>query len=163
MTRDEKNPLPDSLDSPANEIRVLTDAVQFVRDHPSMFFRDAQPSALACVEGLVQQILALGAADVAVQRHAAWWVVSSSFDWFVPDLSAEEQVRRIVPLPELGANGCRAEVIVLAFAQAVATRGSDQTWRVLEGDAPPYDLGSVESKGGRAFAFRFPDGERARG
>ena len=137
-------------------ISVFTDAVGFVRSHPEMFFPGATPAAIPCVQCLVAEVLALGAADVTVERRGEWWIVSSNFDWFLPDQSADEQVRKIIPLPEVGPNASRVEVVLVAFAEAVATRGGDNTWKSLTGPGLPANV-EVEgmTKAGRAVAFRF--------
>ncbi len=134
-------------------ISPLTDAVGFVRGHPEIFFAGATPSAGACAQQLVGEVLALGATDVTVERVGDWWIVSSSLDWFLPDQSAEEQVRRLVPLPQAGVNCSRVEVVLVAFAEAVATLTAGQEWRSLSGPAPTGDLGG--RRAGRAVAFRF--------
>jgi hypothetical protein len=137
-------------------ISVLTDAVGFVRNHPEMFFPGATPAPIQCVQHLAAEVLALGAADVAVERRGAWWIVSSNFDWFLPDESVDEQTRRIVPLPEIGPNASRVEVVLVAFAEAVATRHGDQTWRSLSGPGLPADIETVGvTMAGRAVAFCF--------
>jgi hypothetical protein len=139
-------------------ISVLTDAVNFVRSHPEMFFPGAAPAPIPCVQHLVAEVLALGASDVAVERRGDWWIVSSNFDWFLPDQSADEQVRRIVPLPEVGPNASRVEVVLVAFAEAVATRNGPHTWKSLTGPGLPADV-EVEgiTTAGRTVAFRFRD------
>jgi hypothetical protein len=82
--------------------------------------------------------------------------LSSSRDWFVSDQSPEEQVRRLIPLPEIGPNASRVEVVIVAFAEGVATRGGDLTWRVLTGPGIPSDVEQAElTRAGRAVAFRF--------
>jgi hypothetical protein len=138
-------------------ISIVTDAVSFVRSHPEMFFPGATPAPIPCVQHLVAEVLALGAADVTVERRGEWWIVSSSFNWFLSDQSADEQVRRIVPLPEVGPNASRVEVVLVAFAEAVATREAGLTWKSLTGPGLPTDIEEHGvTKVGRAVAFRFP-------
>jgi hypothetical protein len=137
-------------------ITVLTDVVGFVKSHPEMFFPGARPAPIPCIERLVAEVLALGAPDVAVERRQDWWTVSSSFDWFLTDQSEEEQVRRLIPLPELGPNISRVEVVLIAYAEAVATRGKDGTWKTLSGPGPAGSWGSEPmGNSGRSLAFRF--------
>ena len=134
----------------------LSDAVGFVRTHPEMFFADARPSPLWCVQHLVVQVLALGATDVVVEREGNWWIMSSSLDWFLSDQTPEEQVRRLVALPEVGPNSSRVEVVAVAFSESLAIRGADRTWRVLSGPGLPAAVEHASStKAGRAVAFRF--------
>ena len=121
-----------------------------------MFFPGAKPAPIPCVQHLMGEVLALGAADVVVERRQDWWIVSSTFDWFVPDESADEQTRKLIPLPEMGPNASRVEVVLLAFAEAVATLGADQEWRSLSGPGLVEGLkGGSSSKVARALAFRF--------
>ena len=134
-------------------ISALTDAVGFVRSHPEMFF-GSKPGPIPCVQHLVAQVLALGAADVWVERRQNWWVVTSNFDWFLPDQTAGDQTRKLVPLPEIGANASRVEVVLIAFAEAVSTRVGAQPWEQLAGCELPDPAGGV-TEAGRAVAFCF--------
>jgi hypothetical protein len=138
-------------------ISVVDDALEFVKEHPEMFFANGRPAPLACVQGLVAQVLSLGAHDVVVNRCDRWWVVGSSFDWFLPGRTAAEQMRLLLPLPELGPNTSRFEVVVLAYSDAVAVRGSEPAWEVIQGDDRPSDT-LLKPRSGlrRVLAFRFP-------
>jgi hypothetical protein len=121
-----------------------------------MFFPNAQPSPIWCVQHLVVEVLALGATDVLVERHEDWWIVSSTLDWFLSDQSPEQQVRKLIPLPQVGPNASRVEVVILAFSEAVATRGGDRSWRVLAGpEVAAFVEQASSAKAGRAVAFRF--------
>lgn len=137
---------------------IVPQGIDFVREHPEMFFRGGAPSPLPCIRQLVSVALVLGADDVVVERFADWWVVWSHFDWFVADVSPAEQVRQIIAVPELGQNEQRAEVVLVAFAQAVATRRGDAPWEMLSGstELPSIVARSGSTTSGRALAFRFP-------
>lgn len=131
---------------------VGSDAVEFVRSHPAMFFPEGRPSALACARQLVTQALALGGTLVSVQRVSDWWIVSSDGDWFLPGPVAE-QFRRLTPLPELGVNTTRVEVVLTAFASAVATKERGTAWVTVSGEPP--QIGDVAADAARSVAFRF--------
>lgn len=138
-------------------IEEHSDALNYVRKHPGLFLGDAQPSGILLVHELLDEVVALGVKEVTIRRHEGWWVLSGDTDWFLDDTPAYQQVRRIVPLPELGPNSCRKEIVAVAFARSFATREGASPWVVLSG---PDELpGAVEALGstseGRAVAFRF--------
>lgn len=146
-----------SVSNVAVTIEEHTDALNYVRNHPRLFLGDAQPSGVLFVHELLDQVFALGVKEVTITCHEAWWVLSCASDWFLDDRPAREQVRQIVPLPELGPNSCRKEIIAVAFARGFATREGGSAWVVLSG--PDVLPGAVEAAGetknGRAVAFRF--------
>jgi hypothetical protein len=136
-------------------VSPLTEAVDFVKDHPEMFFPRGIPSPLICAQHLAAEVLALGGSDVLIERTRDWWIVSSSFDWFSANLSEKDQFRRLVPLPEVGENASRVEVVLTAFADAVATKHGEAAWSCISGPGiPPADV-TVKEKVGRVVAFRF--------
>lgn len=121
------------------ELHIISDAIQFVRRNPSMFFPSGEPDGLSCAHQLVAEALALGGTEVFVLRHASWWAVGSTLDWFLADRSGREQFEAILPLPEVGVNASRVEVVIAAFAQDVSTLHGDQV-EVLQGASPPREL-----------------------
>lgn len=132
------------------------DALDFVRNNPGFFFPGGVPAPLPYVGLLVEEVFALGASRVSVDRRGEWWVVASDRDWFLPDQSAWEQVRKLVPLPQLAPNTCRAEIVLVVYADAVATCGGDGAWVSLSGEGLPEGIdvtGGIKVE--RALAFRF--------
>jgi hypothetical protein len=132
-------------------------ALQFVRAHSQMFFGEVAPNPITCAHELVAEVLALAAPDAAVERHGDWWIVSSTMDWFLPNKTVEEQFCELIPFAEGGANASRFEVVIAAFAAAVATRSKDTEWCTISGDGVPLGLSEDDTcqRAARAVAFRF--------
>lgn len=139
------------------EFTIIDDPIQFVRRHPAMFFPRGEPSPLVCAECLAAEALALGGNEVVILRDAEWWAVGGADDWFLPGESAKDQFARLIPLPELGQNSTRVEVVIAAFAQDVSTLQRAELQHVL-GESPHGDFVErvVNRKLVRAVFFRFP-------
>lgn len=136
------------------DLHRLDDSLGFVRKHPEMFFASGQPEPLACIQHLIVEVLALGGADAQVNRVDDWWVVLSSFDWF-GERDVHETFARIIPLPVVGQNASRVEVVVAAFADSVSTFGARGGRVVVHGTPPSDAVWDVMMRGTRAVAFRF--------
>jgi hypothetical protein len=136
-------------------LTVESDAVDYVRCNPSVFFPEGVVSVHRLIARLTEEIIALGGRDVSIVCRNDWWVVSSECDWFVPETSVEVQVRRLIPLPEAGLYATRVEVLIVAFAAAFSTRGADGTWIALTGATPPPDVECLNlPPSRRTVAFR---------
>jgi len=136
-------------------IPVLDDVLGFVKSHPELFFPGGKPNGLTCANYLVAEIMALGGHDAAVRRTAGWWLVGSSTDWF-GELEIVTLFHRLVPLPQLGPNTSRAEVIVMAYASNIATIGPSGGRVVIAGAEPPPEIWAALATGhARDLAFRF--------
>jgi len=136
-------------------IKPVGDAIGYVRRHPEMFFPGQKPNPLTCIQHLVMEILSLGADDVRLCHHEGWWMVSSNHDWFV-GLSEQELFTRIIPLPQVGANACRVEIVLGAYAESIVTIDPMGTRHPVQGVEPGEDVWSMmTSPGARSLAFRF--------
>ena len=86
-------------------------------------------------------------------------MIGSDIDWLGnhPDHAARELFFRIVAFPEAGANAMRAEILLMAFAQDVITKGADGQV-VLKGKVEESEKvwRLIDSRPGwkRAVAFR---------
>jgi len=140
------------------ELHVLSDSIQFIRKNASMFFPNGEPKAVLCAQHLVAEVLALGGTDVAVLRDASWWAVGSNVEWFLADRTTREQFACLIPLPEVGPNASRVEVVIAAFAQDLATLGGPEL-EVLHGATPPEEfINRLRARAlVRAVVFRIPD------
>ena len=126
------------------DLQVLGDAVDVVRRRPDMYLMGGlRPESIA--EALAHDALVLGARRILIERHAEWMVVSAETDWLcVPGAwgklpPPEELFRRIVPLPEDGANAMRHEILATAYATDVVTATVSHRVTVsgtVEADAP---------------------------
>ncbi len=133
----------------------VTDAIQFVRRNPGIFFAEKKPTPLGCVQYLVMEAMALGATEVQVKRCGDWWSVSSPHDWF-DGLSVEDAFTKLIPLPQAAANTCRAEVVINAFAESVVTSNSTKQRTVVSGHEPPPHVWQILFVDDcRIVAFRF--------
>jgi hypothetical protein len=136
------------------EITPIRDALGFVRQHPEMFFPGTAPNPLDCLRHLLVEVLALGASDASVRLIDGWWMLSSSFDWFLGK-EPEQLFTRIVPLPEVGPNASHVEIVLTAFAQSVATFGTATGRFVVRGEPPDEEVWKEMVRSTRAVAFRF--------
>ncbi len=137
-----------------SEPTPLNDALGFVRQHPEMFFPGKSPNPLDCLQHLLVEVLALGAPDAVVRRLDNWWVLSSSFDWF-GGKDPNELFTSIIPIPEVGPNSSRVEIVLAAFAQSVATYGTSTGRLVVRGEPPGEDVWKEMTLSTRAISFRF--------
>ena len=133
---------------------TLIEPLAFVRSHPTMFFGEAAPNALDCVQHLCAEVFARGSPDLTVERLGRWWICWSSFDWFRAEDPAS-MLSRIVALPEYRDNASCVEIVLLAFADAVTTYGALTGDLVASGDSPPEEVWTAMRKGARGLAFRF--------
>lgn len=137
-------------------VTPISEGVAFVRRHPEMFFGDAPDRSLLCATQIAEEALALGATSVRIEKEDPWWIIASDYDWF-RDVPPEDLFKKIIPLPEVGANSCRREVVLGAFAEAIASVDSVGTRSIMSGEAPPEVVWSaMDARRGRALAFRFP-------
>ena len=124
------------------DLEVLGDALSAIRARPEVYIGQGD-RGLHIAEAVLGDALLLGATRVLCERHGDWFVISADVDWLTVacrfPAPVAELFRRIVPLPEAGANSMRSEVLIAAFAtSAVATTPSDEI--VICGDPPPLPV-----------------------
>jgi hypothetical protein len=126
-----------------------TDGLTFVRAHPEMF-RGLVHDGPAAAALLAEAALRGSSTSVTISRAGEWYIVRAGDDWLPGD---RDPFTEVIPFPALGANAVRPEVMVAAFATAMATVTSDGV-RVLAGDAGPIEeLVPNLERGGRAIVF----------
>jgi hypothetical protein len=136
-------------------LRPQEDALGFIKSHPDMWFPDGKPHPLKCTHYLVAEILALGALDVSVHRSEEWWSVSSARDWLRED-DSYESFRRLIPLPEIGPNASRIEVVIAAFATDVFVIAPEGSTSVIAGRPPDEEAWrALHTSNTRSVWFRF--------
>ena len=126
---------------------------EWVKAHPERFFRTGSPTGLELAYHILCDALHL-THKCTIARHGEWWIVSSANDWVAHESLAVRQLfSRVVPAPEQGVNSMRAEVILSAYAQDVATFDGEQ-WLVVEGAIPPAvrDLVAMRNRDDRGEA-----------
>jgi hypothetical protein len=140
------------------EIRVL-DSITHVRSHPRMYFPSGEPTPSLIATRLADDALVLGAKSVCIVRADEWWIISADHDWLMlPHIeSIGDRFRNFTPFPESGANSCRSEIFVGAFATAAATwTPAEFTW--ILGAEPDDDCKrqtqALSPNAARSAAFR---------
>lgn len=124
------------------DLTVLDDPLGVIRSKPEMYVGSGDRGA-SLVASLLSDALSLGATETSCVRRDDWYVVSADVDWLTAtcrfQFPVPELFRRIVPLPEFGANAMRAEALVAAFAEAVfiATPGAEE---LIAGRTPPAEV-----------------------
>jgi hypothetical protein len=130
-------------------LRPVVGGLAFVRAHPEMF-RALVHDGPAAAALLAEAALRGSSTSVTVSRTGEWYVVRAGHDWLTGD---RDPFTEVIPFPALGDNAVRPEVVVAAFAAAMATMTSDGV-RVIVGDAGPLDrLVPDLDRGGRAIVF----------
>jgi hypothetical protein len=130
-------------------LRPVAGGLAFVRAHPEMF-RGLVHDGPAAAALLAEAALRGSSTSVTVSRSGEWYVVRAEHDWLTGD---RDPFTEVIPFPALGANAIRPEVIVAAFATAMATVTNDGV-RVIAGEAGPIEgLVPDLERGGRAIVF----------
>jgi len=108
-------------------IQVQQDPITYVQQRAERFFTSGSVNAVELATQIVGEVLLLGGHEVCAIRDDVWWVIGSNVDWLGnhPDYSAKELFFQIVAFPEAGANSMRAEILLMAFAQDVITKGAE--------------------------------------
>lgn len=128
--------------------------VDFIRANPEMIFPDGRASPQMCIQQLFNEVLTLGGTDARIQRLDGWWLLWSSFDWFM-GIDHRDIFERMHALPSAGELTGRCELIIAAFASSVSTWGTDTGRLVVQGEEPPAAVWEEMARGARAVGFRF--------
>jgi hypothetical protein len=104
----------------SSAVRVLDDAVAYVRANPALFVKGGEFDPLDAAQAVARVALEAGADAVDVRRLGRWWVIAADKDWLA-DVDTEAAFHRITPLPSSTPNRMRPEVLLTAFARTVAT------------------------------------------
>lgn len=118
--------------------------IDAIRNNPTLYIGDCEPSGPFLGTGLAGCALTSGARRVQIELLAEGWVsVSAEHDWITPSLPEHFKhwplTRVVISLiPQVGGrqNEIRYEVIVSAFSRSVALK-SGHTWITALGDGPP--------------------------
>lgn len=149
----------ESSDHP--DVRIPTkSALDAIRARPDMYVGEFPTGALLMAR-LVETLLLLDAAPLKVACNGAWYSLHADRDWLMTEsgVICLDAFQRLIPLPSGGRFYDRAEVILTALADAVAT--SDTTgvsWISGEPDRWPLPAGldlSLLPQGGRIVAFHY--------
>jgi hypothetical protein len=139
-------------------IQVQQDPITYVQQRAERFFTSGSVNAVELATQIIGEVLLLGGYEACAIRDDAWWVIGSNVDWLGnhPDYSAKELFCHIVAFPEAGANSMRAEILLMAFAQDVITKGAEGQVVIkgkVEASAKVWRL--IDSRPGwkRAVAF----------
>ena len=140
-------------------IQVQQDPITYVQQRAERFFMSGSVTAVELATQIVGEVLLLGGHEACAIRDDAWWVIGSNVDWLGnhPDYSAKELFFRIVAFPEAGANSMRAEILLMAFAQDVITKGAEGQVVIkgkVEESAKVWRLIASHPGWKRAVAFR---------
>jgi hypothetical protein len=131
--------------------------IDLIRSQKHRYIRSPTRLGEELSSRLVFDALVAGAGRVLVERNDRWWIVGSPFDWLAGAAgSLDELFRGIISTPHVGDNTHRHEVVVAAFADAVAVyRSATREWH----QGAIRDLTPVDSfvkghmAGWRAVAF----------
>ena len=128
--------------------------VDFIRANPEMVFPDGRASAQMCIQQLFNEVLTLGGTDARIQRLDGWWLLWSSFDWFM-GIDHRDIFERMHSLPSAGELSGRCEIVLAAFTESLATWGAAGGQLVIQGSEPSAAVWEEMRRGTRAVAFRF--------
>lgn len=136
------------------------DALAFVRKHRGSFLSYTSDGIKAeeLVSRIVFDALILGAADIRVLTADKWFLVASSIPWFLQSLGSlqiDSLFERIVPLPEAGANACRSEILLGAFASDIIVVCNRKIIykRIQSDKSPPASVVETMNAGMAAICF----------
>lgn len=125
----------------------LAVGIDEVRNNPTLYVGDREPTGQFLGTGLAGCALTSGARHVQIQLLPDGWVaVSAERDWITPSLPErckDWPLERVVVslIPQVGGqqNEIRFEVIVAAFSRSLALK-SGERWVVAVGNEPPKIL-----------------------
>src|SRR4051812_26770299 len=110
------------------------DPLAHVRQHPEMYLPDGQHDAQRIAARIESDAITLGAGRTLNAHRDDRWIVAADIDWLADlDVPAAEAFRRPLPFPQGGRNAFRAEVLLGAFADCVAT-WSEHGLQTIQGD-----------------------------
>jgi hypothetical protein len=124
-------------------VKVLTNAIEWARAHPELFFRSGDASPLELFAYVAKDVFSRGGVLVA-RVVDDWTLVGSETNWMShPVYAPEELFGHVVTAPEQEVHSMRGEVIVAAFATSVALVVGDRGRIVIHGDPPGEALWSL--------------------
>jgi hypothetical protein len=99
-------------------------ASDFIRNHSGNFLNyDSERCKHAEIASrLVFDAILLGVSEIKVHALDGWHLILSTEAWFLRALgsfSVDSLFERIIPFPQAGANACRSEILVGAFADQI--------------------------------------------
>jgi hypothetical protein len=105
------------------DLRVVSDAVEHVRRDPRRYLGAENVTGENLAIRMMASLICLDAFPAKINRLASWWIVHSAKDWFGinGDADVMGNFSTIKPLPAGGRNAHRAEILLVAFADAVVT------------------------------------------
>jgi hypothetical protein len=136
-------------------MEIQDDAVEYVLKHPGRFLNVLPPRGADLAGRVAHEAALMGATSVSIRLSDGWWVVSADIDWLAHSEFHEiDFFYRIVPFPENGANSHRAELLLTAFAESLATI-CDSRPTVIKGDYK-IDIEAIAPQAARVVAYRMP-------
>jgi len=138
----------------------LAVGIDAIRNNPTLYIGDCEPSGPFLGTGLAGCALTSGARRVQIELLAEGWVsVSADHDWITPSLPARFRdwplahvVMSLIPQVDGRLNEIRYEVIVSAFSRSVALK-SGNAWITALGDDPPEFVRSALANAEFAVVF----------
>jgi hypothetical protein len=141
-------------------MKVLEDAVNYIRQRKEMFLRLQEPNPIELVEHIVSDAMYSGASECYILREDNWWLIASKTDWLKCQSkhSPEALFTQIVAFPEAGQNSMRGEILLTAFAKKVITATPNER-TVISGnvadDECVWRMALRNPEWQRVIAFRF--------
>jgi hypothetical protein len=122
----------------ANDIFIMNEPLEFIKQRPKMFLRNISGVELAMA--VVAGACLMTEKPVTVRHKEPWWLVGSEMDWLgsQPGVSIQDFFSRIIPFPEAGPNSMRGEILLAAFAADIVVHGKPDTC-VVKGKVLPTD------------------------
>ncbi|HEY6289998.1 MAG TPA: hypothetical protein VI455_00325 [Terriglobia bacterium] len=113
-------------------LRALPGGVAAVRRLEKWFFGEDGFSARRTIDYLLEEAALRDVSHVEVTELDGWWVLSAERDWLPRENDGLDVFHALLPFPEGGPNAARREVLVTAFAKAVATARNGNITVIVE-------------------------------
>jgi hypothetical protein len=110
-----------------DDLQIFDDPVGLILRRPEMYLGGLDRVAGEYLAArMLGDLVWLRALPARVNRAQQWWEVSSATDWLAgPSGMGLGAFTQIVPFPAAGQNSFHSEILLTAFADAVATSGAD--------------------------------------
>ncbi len=132
----------------------IVNPIDHIRRNPRMYLGTDSADGALLAERLAADLIFLNALPVSIDRGAGWWIVAAGEDWLAGETDISRAFAISRPFPERDANDMHAEILLTAFAAAVATCTSSG-WKWILAPEPAPDFPAITpSSAGRIVAFR---------
>ena len=138
-----------------DDLQVLCDSVAYVRANRKHFLGTLPAHPAALIGEVAGCACLLTDSRIVIGKCEHWWFLGSATDWLEDSVHVFSQ---LTPFPRYQQNSFRPEILLTAFADAVATVLNGVYSNISNASEPEESLLELAKEGGyvRVVAFRCP-------